>query len=44
MSYIHLPYGYVNKQKQIQFNLPSNYEESFYLDIVPYLTTKDPAV
>ena len=44
MSYIQLPYGYVNKQKQIQFNLPSNYEESFYLDIVPYLTTKDPAV
>ena len=44
MSYIQLPYGYVNKQKQIQFNLPSNYEESFYLDKVPYLTTKNPAV
>ena len=41
MSYIQLPYGYVNKQKQIQFNLPSNYEESFYLDKVPYLTTKN---
>ena len=44
MSYIQLPYGYVNKQKQIQFNLPSNYEESFYLDKVPNLTTKNPAV
>ena len=44
MSYIQLPYGYVNKQKQIQFNLPSNYEESFYLDKVPYLTTKNPVV
>ena len=44
MSYIQLPYGYVNKQKQIQFNLPSNYEESFYLDKFPDLTTKNPAV
>ena len=44
MSYIQLPYGYVNKQKQTQFNLPSNYEESFYLDKVPYLATKNPAV
>ena len=42
MSYIQLPYGYVNKQKQIQFNLPSNYEESFYLDKVPHLATKNP--
>ena len=44
MSYIQLPYGYVNKEKQIQFNLPSNYEESFYLDKVPYLTNQNPAV
>ena len=44
MSYIQLPYGYVNKQKQTQFNLPSNYGKSFYLDKVPYLTTKNPAV
>ena len=44
MSYIQLPYGYVNEQKQIQFNLPSNYKESFYLDKVPYLTTKNPMV
>ena len=41
MSYIQLPYGYVNQQKQIQFNLPSNYEETFYLDKAPYLTTKN---
>ena len=45
MSYIELPYGYVNKKKkQIQFNLPSNYEEYFYLDKVPYLTTKSLAL
>ena len=44
MSYIQLPYGYVNKQKQIQFSLPSNYEESFYLHKAPYLTTKNTAV
>ena len=44
MSYIQLPYGYVNKQKQIQFNLPINYEESFCLDKIPNLTTKNPAV
>ena len=44
MSYVQLPYGYVNKQKQIQFNLPANYEESFYLDKAAYLTTKNPGV
>ena len=32
MSYIQLPYSYVNKEKQIQFNLPNNYEESFSFD------------
>ena len=30
MSYIQLPYGYVEKEKQVQFNLPNSYEESFY--------------
>ena len=44
MSYIQLPYGYVKKQKQVQFNLPSNYEKSFYLDKVPYLANNNPAV
>ena len=34
----------LTKKKQIQFNLPSNYEEYFYLDKVPYLTTKSPAL
>ena len=38
MSYIQLPYGYVKNDKQFQFNLPSNYEESFYLKSVPLLT------
>ena len=32
MSYIQLPYSYVNKEKQIQFNLTNNYEESFSFD------------
>ena len=44
MSYIPLPYGYVKNDNQVQFNLPSNYEESFYLKEVPHLTNKDPAI
>ena len=44
MSYIQLPYGYVRNNKQIQFNLPSNYEESFYFDKAPYLKNKNSAV
>ena len=44
MSYILLPYGYVKNNKQVQFNLPSNYEESFYLIEVPHLTNKDPTI
>ena len=28
MSYIQLPYVLVKRSKQIQFNLPKNYEES----------------
>ena len=44
MSYIQLPYGYVRNNKQIQFNLPNNYEESFYLEKAPYLTNKSPVV
>ena len=43
MSYIQLPYGYVRNNKQIQFNLPNNYEESFYFKKAPYLTNKNPA-
>ena len=44
MSRIQLPYGYVNKQKQIRFDLPKNFEESFYLDKVLYLTNQTPEV
>ena len=43
MSYIQLPYGYVENNKQVQFNLPKNYEESFYHDKVSHLTKRDPA-
>ena len=41
MSYIQLPFSYVKNNKQVQFNLPSNYEESFYLKEVPHLTNQD---
>ena len=44
MSYIQLPYGYVENNKQIQFNLPNNYEEPFYLKEVPHLTNRNPAI
>ena len=44
MSYIQLPYGYVKNNKQVQFNLPSDYEESQYYKEVPHITNKSPAV
>ena len=44
MLYIQLPYGYVENNKQVQFNLPNNYEESFYFEKAPYLTNKNPAI
>ena len=44
MLYIQLPYGYVENNKQVQFNLPSNFEEYFYLSKVPHLTRRDPTV
>ena len=44
MLYIQLPYGYVKNNKQVQFNLTNNYEESFYLKQAPYLTNRNPAV
>ena len=31
MSYIQLPYGFVKNNKQIQFNLPSDFEELGFL-------------
>ena len=44
MLYIQLPYGYVKNNKQVQFNLPNNYEEFFYLKQAPYLKNQNPAV
>ena len=44
MLYIQLPYGYVENNKQVQFNLPNNYEEPFYVKEVPHLTNKNPAI
>ena len=44
MSYIQLPYGYVKSNKQIQFNLPRNYENSQYVKRLPYITNKGPDV
>ena len=42
MSYIQLPYSYVETNKQVQFNLPNNYEESFYFEKATYLKNKNP--
>ena len=44
MSYIQLPYGFAKNNKQVQFNLPSDFEESQYYKEVPYITNKNPAV
>ena len=44
MSSIQLPYGFVNKPKEIRFDLPKNFEENFYYDKVPYLTNHTPEV
>ena len=44
MSYIQLPYGFVKNNKQVQFNLPSDYEESQYYKEVPHITNESPAV
>ena len=42
MSYIQLPYGLVRKNKQVQFNLPKNYEKSQYIKRLPYIRDKGP--
>ena len=44
MSYIQLPYGFVKNNKQIQFNLPSDFEESQYYGEVPFITNESPTV
>ena len=44
MSNIQLPYGFVKNNKQVQFNLPSDYEESQYYKGVPSITNESPAV
>ena len=44
MLYIQLPYGYVKNNKQVQFNLPSDYEECQYYKDVPHITNESPAV
>ena len=38
MSYIQLPYGVVNEEKQIKLNLPKNYSVSQYVNKLPYLS------
>ena len=42
MSYVQLRYGFRKNIKQIQFNLPKNYETSQYVKILPYITNKGP--
>ena len=44
MSYIQLPYGYVKNNKQVQFSLPSDYEESQYYKEASHIINKSPAV
>ena len=43
MSHIQLPYRYVKKKKQIQFNLPRSYEGAEYIKRLPFITNKNPA-
>ena len=35
MSYIQLHYGFIKNNKQIQFNLPNNYEKNQYIKGLP---------
>ena len=44
MLYIQLPFGSVKNNKQIQFNLPSDYEESQYHQELPVITNESPTV
>ena len=39
-----MPYGFVKNNKQIQFNLPSDFEESQYYKEVPFITNESPSV
>ena len=38
-----MSYGYVKNNKQAQFNLPRDYEESQYYKEVPSITNESPA-
>ena len=40
IPYIRLPYRFVKNNKQIQFNLPWNYEDSQYIIRLPYISNK----
>ena len=42
MSYIQLPHGLRRNEKQVQFNLPKNYEESQYIKRLSYIPDKCP--
>ena len=42
MSYVQLPYGLVRNEKQLQFNFQKNYEESQYINRLPYIHDKGP--
>ena len=44
ISHIQLPCRFVKNNKQVQFNLPSHYEECQYYKEVPYITNQGPAV
>ena len=42
MSYLQLPYSLLRNEKQLEFNLQKNYEESQYIKRLPYIRDKGP--
>ena len=41
MSYVSLPLGLIQKDKQIKLNLPKNYAASHYIKRLPYIENED---
>ena len=42
MSYVSLPFGLVNKEKKLKFDLPKTYTASQYIKHLPYIDNEDP--
>ena len=41
MSYVSLPFGLIQKYKQIKLDLPKNYATSQYIKCLPYIENED---